>query len=329
VSLDDFELLRVIGRGSFGKVQLVCCKEDGKLYAMKSLRKDSLREAGQLEQTVIERNVLKQTSHPFLFCAHYAFQTSDKIFLVLDYVPGGELFARLREEQRFAESRARLYAAEILLALGHLHKQKIVYRDLKPENILVDQDGHLRITDFGLVKADMDVDSTTSTFCGTPEYIAPEMLQGRRYTKAVDWWSYGVVLYEMLSGLPPFYDENSNKMYRMAINDPVQFPEYFSAEAKDLIGRLLEKDPLRRLGAGDNDYLEIKTHHFFSSIDFDALMKREIVPEWKPVLSGDRDVRHFDPQFTDEQAAISFTQDSAVGPSLQVPDFTFRPGQPL
>jgi serine/threonine protein kinase len=328
VSVDDFELLRVIGRRSFGEVQLVRCREDGQLYAMKSLRKESLREAGQLEQAVVERNVLKQTSHPFLVCAHYAFQTSDKIFLILDYVPGGALFARLRDEQRFTESRARLYAAEILLGLGHLHKQGIIYRDLKPDNILVDQHGHLRITDFGMAKTDMEGDMTTATFCGAPDYIAPEMLQGRQYTKAVDWWSYGILLFEMLAGLPPFFDENSNKMYHMAIKDPVRFPDYFSAPAQDLITKLLEKDPAKRLGTGEADFVEIKAHPFFEPIDFDRLMKREIEPEWKPTLNGELDVSHFDRQFTGEQPGVSLTQETAIDQqSLQVPNFTFQPAR--
>jgi serine/threonine protein kinase len=223
--------------------------------------------------------VLTEVSHPFFGCAYYAFQTSDKVFLVLDYVPGGELFARLREEQRFSESRARIYTAEILLALGHLHDRGIVSRDMTPDNILLDQDGHLRITDFRLAKADMACDMTTATFCGTPGYIAPEMLQGKQYTRAVDWWSSGILLFEMISGMPPFYDENVNKIYHMAITEEVRFTGHFSQPAQDLIAKLLEKDPAKRLGSGDHDFVEIAAHPFFEAIDFDRAMKKEIEPE--------------------------------------------------
>jgi serine/threonine protein kinase len=290
ISIEDFEILREIERGSYGKVQLVRGIEDGRLYAMKSLLKASLLEAGQVEHAVVEANLLKQTSHPFLVGAHHAFQTADKLFLVLDYAPEGALFAQLRKEQRFAEPRARLYAAEVLLAIGHLHKQRVVYRDLKPENILVDAEGHLRIPVFGSVKTDMDAESTTGTFTSTPEYTAPEILQGRRYTAAVDWWSFGILLYEMLAGLTPFFDDNANRIYRQTINDPVQFPDYFSAEAKDLIAKLLEKDGANRLGAGESDDEPIKAHPFFASIDFDRLMKREITADWKPSIMGELDV---------------------------------------
>jgi serine/threonine protein kinase len=325
VSLEDFELLRVIARRSWGKVQLVRYIEDGRLYAMKSLRKAALLEAGQVENAVIEANLLKQTKHPFLVCAHHAFQTEDKLFLVLDYVPGGALFTQLRKEQRFAEPRARLYAAEILLGIGHLHKQHAVNRDLKPENILVDEHGHLRITDFRSVKTDMDADTTTSTFTGTPEYIAPEILQGRRYTAAVDWWSFGILLYEMLAGLTPFLDENVNRMYRHMIYDPVQFPDYFSAEAKDLIEKLLEKDPANRLGAGESDYEPIKAHPFFAPIDFDRLMKREIPAEWKPSIKGELDVGNLRQSVDEDAANVAVLPPSAAGNSLYVDGFSQGP----
>jgi serine/threonine protein kinase len=328
-TLDDFELIRVIGRGSYGKVQLVRSKLDQRLYAMKSLRKTALRDSGQLEQTMIERNVLLRTVHPFLVGAHFAFQTDTKIFLVLDYVPGGELFSRLREDQKFSESRTQLYSAEILLGLGFLHKQGFVYRDLKPENILVDRDGHLRLTDFGLVKTNMDSQAaTTTTFCGTPEYIAPEMLQGKPYTKAVDWWSFGILVYEMLCGIPPFYDDNSNKMYRMVMHDPVKYPDHLSLVARDLIGRLLEKDPAKRIGGGEEDYLEIKAHEFWSQLDWNALEKKEIEPEWKPMLKGETDTGNFDAEFTMERQGVSYEQPSMIGDgSVNLPGFTYAPSQ--
>jgi serine/threonine protein kinase len=328
VSLDDFELIRVIRRGLCGKMQLVRFKRDGKLYALKSLRKAALCEAGQLEQAIVERKVLTQTAHPFLVGAHYAFQTADKVFLVLDHVPGGSLLRRLREEQRFPEPRARLYAAEVLLGLGHLHAQDIIYRDLKPENILVDEHGHLRVTNFSLAKADLQ-GALTTTFCGTSEYMAPEIVHGKPYTRAVDWWSFGVLLFEMLSGTVPFFDPNSSLMFRMIVSDPVEFPGHLSEPARDLIGRLLEKDPGKRLGAGDADFAEVKRHRFFEAIDFERLMRREIEPEWKPTFNGATDVGHFQCDSTAELPEVSYNFDSVVGSSLQIMNFTFYRREPF
>jgi serine/threonine protein kinase len=324
VSAADFELLTVIGRGSYGKVQLVRCKLDRKLYAMKSLNKKDLLENDQLDQTMTERSVLVQTVHPFLVGAHYTFQDQNKFFLVLDYVPGGELFTRLREERLFPEPRARFYAAEILLGLGHLHSHGLVYRDLKPENILIDSDGHLRIADFGLVKTNMTkADDTTDTFCGTPEYIAPEMLQGGPYTRAVDWWSFGILIYEMLVGLPPFYDENQNRMYQMVVTQPVRFPESVSRPARDIIEKLLDKRPETRLGAGDEDFEEIQHHAFFFGTDWKALMKKEIEAPWKPGLRGDTDTSNFDREFTEEGPGHSMQPEAVLGGAIQLDGFTY------
>lgn len=317
IGVNDFDTIRVIGRGSYGKVQLVRCKVDGKLYAMKEMSKQLLEESEQIEQTLVEKRVLLQTVHPFLVGAHYTFQTTGTIFMVLDYVPGGELFGRLKEEGSFSEQRVRLYAAEILIGLGHLHSLKYVYRDLKPENILVDSDGHLKLTDFGLVKPKMDADSTTSTFCGTPEYIAPEMLQQQPYTKAVDWWSFGILVYEMLTGLPPFYDENVNKMYRMILSEPLTFPDSMSPEAQDLITQLLDRNPETRLGSSANDYEDIKKHPFFAPLDWDQVYKKQYTPEWKPTIKGETDTSNFDEEFTQEQTGHSFEDASMITAQTQ------------
>jgi serine/threonine protein kinase len=331
LSVDDFELIRVIGHCSYGKVRLVQSKADGRLFVMKSLRKADLKQQEQLAQVMVECDVLLRTVHPFLVGAHYAFQSHTKIFIVLDYVPGGELFSRLCAEQRFSERRTQMYAAEILLGLGFVHKQGFGYCHLKPENVLVDRDGHLRLTDFGLAKANMASQSdTTTTFCGTPEYIAPEMLLGKPYTKSVDWWSYGILVYEMLCGIPPFYDENSNTMYRMVINNAVQYPDHLSASARDLIGKLLEKDPSRRIGGGDGDSNEIKPHPFFNGIDWEALTNKQIEAEWKPPLAGDLDTKNFDEEFTKENAVVSFVDPSLIpAESINLPNFTYVPGTTL
>jgi serine/threonine protein kinase len=316
VSVDDFTILRVIGRGTYGTVQLVRNKQDQQLYAMKSMSKQLLAEYDQVTQTLVERDVLLKTVHPFLVGAHFTFQSDTKVFLVLDYVPGGELFARLKDERKFPESRARLYGAEILLGLGHLHSLGFVYRDLKPENILVDSEGHLRLTDFGLVKSKMNSGATTSTFCGTPEYIAPEMLNQKPYTKAVDWWSFGVLMYEMMIGVPPFYDENTNRMYNAILNAPIRFsPGSVSDDGQDLILRLLERDPAARLGSGESDFEEIKAHKFFAVLNFEEVTRKTIQPEWKPVINGDDDTSHFDSVFTEEKPTGHLEEADAIVPA--------------
>jgi serine/threonine protein kinase len=317
--IENFEIIRVIGRGTYGVVQLVRHRESHRLFAMKTMNKQMLADYQQVDQTLTERNVLLQTIHPFLVGAHYTFQTDSAIFLVLDYVPGGELFGRLKAEYTFSESRTRLYAAEILLGLGHLHSLGFVYRDLKPENILLDAQGHLKLTDFGLVKTVGGESGTTTTFCGTPEYIAPEMLRQLPYTKAVDWWSFGCIVYEMLVGLPPFYDENKNKMYRAIMQNELTFPEEVGVDAQDLIARLLNRDPHQRLGGGEADYREIQQHPFFAPLDWAAVASKAITPEWAPQLSEETDVSNFDAQFTaaatpswgDAHGAVDATTQSA------------------
>jgi len=213
VGKDDFELLKVIGKGSFGKVMQVKKKDDGQIYAMKVLRKEAIIARKQVDHTRAEKAILQKIEHPFIVKLNYAFQTEDKLYMVLDFVNGGELFFHLKKEGKFSEERVRLYSAEIALALHHLHSRDIVYRDLKPENILIDADAHICITDFGLSK-EIISDEVTHTFCGTPEYLAPEVLKGQGHGCPVDWWSLGTLIYEMLTGLPPFYSQNINIMYQ-------------------------------------------------------------------------------------------------------------------
>lgn len=314
ISIESFELLKVLGRGTYGKVQLVKKKDSGKIYAMKSMSKAKLAENDQLEQTLTEKEVLIQTKHPFLVSAHYTFQTDTKIFMVLDYVPGGELFGRLKEESYFEENRVRLYAAEILLGIGHLHSLGLVYRDLKPENILIDQRGHIRITDFGLAKNIGD-DGTTSTFCGTPEYIAPEMLQRQPYNKAVDWWSFGIIIFEMLTGLPPFYDGNVNTMYHAVLHSPVKFPSNMSQPARDLVTKLLDRDPTTRLGS--NGVEEVKQHPFFQDLDWDDVLEKKTLPEWVPQIQSAVDTSNFDGDFTQEPTGLTYEEASVISPETQ------------
>ena len=325
VSLNDFEFIKVIGRGSYGKVSLVRYKENGKLYAMKSMSKRLLAEDNNIHQILIEREVLLHNQHPFLVSAHFTFQTDAKVFIVLDYVPGGELFGRLKTEGRISESRARLYAAEILLGLQHLHKLGFIYRDMKPENILVDADGHLKVTDFGFAKNNITNErQTTNTFCGTPEYLAPEVLRQQPYTRSVDWWSFGVILFEMLSGIPPFFDSNPKKMYMGILFEPIQFPSYFSRKAIDLIMKLMDRDSTRRLGAGPTDAEEIKVHPFFEGLNWDDVMAKKTIPQWIPPMENPTDTSNFDQEFTAEPTAISFEDPSLIPADAQAAfvDFT-------
>lgn len=230
LTVDDFDLLKVLGRGSFGKVMLVKKKDDpsGTLYAMKTLRKSALVKRNQLAHTTTERIILQTIKSPFLVHLIYAFQTADKLYMVLDYMGGGELFFWLKRDKKFSEGRARLYAAEIALGIQALHNADIVYRDLKPENLLLDVEGHLKLTDFGLTKGNITgpgAEGGTKTFCGTPEYLAPEILENKGHGKAVDWWALGTFLFEMLTGLPPFYDTNVQRMYHKILHEPLRFPK--------------------------------------------------------------------------------------------------------
>lgn len=306
VGLKDFDLLTVIGRGSFGKVMKVRKKDTGEIFAMKVLRKDMVIRENMVNHTKSEKNILQQIKHPFIVTLRYAFQTKEKLYLILDFLSGGELFYHLKEDARFSEERSRFYAAEIGLAIGHLHQNDIIYRDLKPENAVLDKHGHVCLTDFGLAKTSISNETPTYTFCGTPEYLAPEILKGQGHGKAVDWWSLGVLLYEMLVGIPPFYSENINEMYDLILKAPLSFNDSISADAQDLLRGLLERDESKRLGSASFD--DIKNHSFFKNIDWDALYNRKLTPPFVPQLTSEEDHSYFDEEFTSERARDSFAQ---------------------
>lgn len=300
VKLEDFVMIKVIGKGSFGKVLLVRKRDTGLIFAMKVLRKENIIKRNQVEHTRTERHVLGYVRHPFIVGLNYAFQTADKLYFVLDYCAGGELFFHLGKVQRFPEPRARFYAAEITLAIEYVHNLDIIYRDLKPENVLLDENGHIRLTDFGLSKEGIQDDfSGANSFCGTPEYLAPEILNRSGHGRAVDWWSLGALLYEMLTGLPPFYCRDRDRLFEKIRKGDLSFPKYLSAEAKDLLGRLLERDPTRRLGTGPDDANEIKRHPFFREIQWDKLALGQVPPPWRPTFSGALDTSQFDREFTE------------------------------
>ncbi|DAZ94307.1 TPA: hypothetical protein N0F65_012076 [Lagenidium giganteum] len=331
VTVEDFDLLKVLGKGSFGKVMMVRKKDSGKIYALKTLRKAALIKRNQLLHTKTERNILQNIKHPYLTSLQYAFQTPDKLYLVMDYCGGGELFFWLKKDRRFSQQKARLFAAEIILALQALHTHDIIYRDLKPENILLDLEGHIRLTDFGLSKEAVSgagAAGGTKTFCGTPEYLAPEILENKGHGKAVDWWSLGTLIYEMLTGLPPFYDQNMQRMYDKILNAPLRFPSFMSAEAKDLLTGLLTRKVSDRLGSGPTDAEEIKAHAFFKGMDWEAIYRKEVVPEFKPPNRlGSIDTSNFDIEFTAEKpvdSVVTTTMSETQRNKAQFPGFTYN-----
>lgn len=322
VTLDDFELLCVIGRGSFGKVMKVRHKQTRQIYAMKVLRKDMIIKENMVSHTKSEKQILQDMKHPFIVSLKFAFQTEEKLYLVLDFLSGGELFFHLKEETKFSVERAKFYCAEIVLAIEHLHKHDIIYRDLKPENVVLNNQGHAVLTDFGLAKTSISNASPTYTFCGTPEYLAPEILKGQGHAKAVDWWSLGILLYEMLVGLPPFYSENINEMYELILKAPLKFPNFVPMEAQSLLRGLLEREEFKRLGAGPTDGAEIRAHPFFSNIDWDKLYKKDITPPFVPNIKDD-DTRYFDEEFVSERAIDSFADVIKDDDNVSFDDFNY------
>ena len=320
VTLKDFALCKVIGRGSFGKVYLVRKKtgsDKGQYYALKELKKKSVIERNQVEHTKAERMIMEKISNPFLMKLHYAFQDDIKLFFVMDFLTGGELFFHLKNEHKLDESRTRFYAGEITLGIGHLHKNNIIYRDLKPENILLDSEGHVRLTDFGLSKGGMGLGSTTETFCGTPEYLAPEIVKSVPHTKDVDWWSLGILIYEMLAGVPPFYSENANLMYKLIETAPLRFQDgtRWSPEVRSLITKLLCRESTRRLGAGPSDDMQIKAHEWFKTMDWDKLYAKKLPAPFKPSVTGADDTMYVHGDFLQEpvlphQAVMQISRDS-------------------
>ncbi|KAJ3439722.1 ribosomal protein S6 KINASE [Anaeramoeba flamelloides] len=310
VTLKDFQLLSVIGRGTYGKVMQVKHNETKEIYAMKILQKGMLAKEKQIKHTMSERNVLMRVKHPFLVKLHYSFQTLEKLYMILDYAPGGELFRRINDEGKLPIDCTRLYVAEIILALEHLHKMDIIYRDLKPENVLLDQGGHIKLTDFGLVKTDLHkkCGGKTRTFCGTPEYLAPEIILDKPYDETVDWWSLGILLYEMLVGVPPFYCELAEEVYELIIKSKLKIPFYVDDEAKDLIEQLLDRNPKTRLNIE-----EIKKHDFFINIDWEKVYNKEYEPDYIPKIESETDVCNFDEEFTEEVVVDSLVKVSAIG----------------
>ncbi|KAM8954415.1 RAC-beta serine/threonine-protein kinase isoform 1-T1 [Pelodytes ibericus] len=305
VTMNDFDYLKLLGKGTFGKVILVREKATGRYYAMKILRKKVIIAKDEVAHTVTESRVLQNTRHPFLTALKYAFQTSDRLCFVMEYANGGELFFHLSRERVFSEDRARFYGAEIVSALEYLHSRNVVYRDIKLENLMLDKDGHVKITDFGLCKEGITDGATMKTFCGTPEYLAPEVLEDNDYGRAVDWWGLGVVMYEMMCGRLPFYNQDHERLFELILMEEIRFPRTLSPEAKSLLAGLLKKDPKQRLGGGPNDAQEVMAHRFFSSINWQDVTQRLLTPPFKPQVTSEIDTRYFDDEFTAQSITVT------------------------
>ncbi|XP_026866068.2 serine/threonine-protein kinase N2 isoform X1 [Electrophorus electricus] len=300
LQMDDFRCISVLGRGHFGKVLLAEYKHTGKLYAIKALKKGDVVTRDEVDSLICEKRIfetINASSHPFLVNLHGCFQTCDHVCFVMEYSPGGDLMTHIHTSI-FTERQTRFYAACVLLGLEFLHQNKIVYRDLKLDNLLMDADGFVRIADFGLCKEGMGHGDRTSTFCGTPEFLAPEVLTDSTYTRAVDWWGLGVLIYEMLVGESPFPGDDEEEVFDSIVNDEVRYPRFLSPESASIMQKLLQKNPEKRLGAGEQDANEVKTHRFFQGLDWEALLAKRLRPPFLPSIKAPADVSNFDEEFT-------------------------------
>ncbi|CAH7679159.1 kinase-like domain-containing protein, partial [Phakopsora pachyrhizi] len=291
--LADFDLIRTLGTGSFGRVHLAKSRHNGRGYAIKVLNKQKVVTLKQVEHTNSEREMLATVRHPFLVNLWGTFADSYNLYMVMDFVSGGELFNLLRKSQRFPDPVAKFFGAEVALALDYLHCLDIVYRDLKPENILLGSDGHIKITDFGFAKLVPDI---TWTLCGTPDYLAPEIVQSKGYNKSVDWYALGVLIFEMLAGYPPFYceEESPMRLYEKIIAGKVRYPSYFNSSSKDLLKSLLTADLSKRFGNLANGSRDIFHHAWFAEVDWERLYRKQIPAPYVPSVTSEWDASNFD-----------------------------------
>lgn len=312
LSLEDFKFLAVLGRGHFGKVLLSEFRASGELFAIKALKKGDIVARDEVESLMCEKRILAavtRAGHPFLVNLFGCFQTPEHVCFVMEYSAGGDLMLHIHSDV-FSEPRAIFYSACVVLGLQFLHEHKIVYRDLKLDNLLLDTEGYVKITDFGLCKEGMGYGDRTSTFCGTPEFLAPEVLTDTSYTRAVDWWGLGVLLYEMLVGESPFPGDDEEEVFDSIVNDEVRYPRFLSTEAIGIMRRLLRRNPERRLGSSERDAEDVKKQPFFRTLGWDALLARRLPPPFVPTLAGRTDVSNFDEEFTGEAPTLTPPRDA-------------------
>uniref|UniRef100_UPI003AAFDD9E protein kinase C epsilon type isoform X2 n=1 Tax=Centroberyx gerrardi TaxID=166262 RepID=UPI003AAFDD9E len=314
-SLKDFSFIKVLGKGSFGKVMLAELKGTEEVYAVKVLKKDVILQDDDVDCTLTEKRILALARrHPYLTQLYCCFQTRDRLFFVMEYVNGGDLMFQIQRSRKFDEPRSRFYAAEVTSALMFLHRNGVIYRDLKLDNILLDAEGHCKLADFGMCKEGIINGVTTTTFCGTPDYIAPEILQELEYGASVDWWALGVLMYEMMAGQPPFEADNEDDLFESILHDDVLYPVWLSKEAVSILRAFMTKNPAKRLGCVVSQGCEeaIKTHPFFREIDWVLLEQRRVKPPFKPRIKTKRDVNNFDQDFTKEDPVLTPTDEAIV-----------------
>ncbi|XP_053456179.1 protein kinase C iota type [Nycticebus coucang] len=323
LGLQDFDLLRVIGRGSYAKVLLVRLKKTDRIYAMKVVKKELVNDDEDIDWVQTEKHVFEQASnHPFLVGLHSCFQTESRLFFVIEYVNGGDLMFHMQRQRKLPEEHARFYSAEISLALNYLHERGIIYRDLKLDNVLLDSEGHIKLTDYGMCKEGLRPGDTTSTFCGTPNYIAPEILRGEDYGFSVDWWALGVLMFEMMAGRSPFDivgssdnpDQNTEDyLFQVILEKQIRIPRSLSVKAASVLKSFLNKDPKERLGCHpQTGFADIQGHPFFRNVDWDMMEQKQVVPPFKPNISGEFGLDNFDSQFTNEPVQLTPDDDDIV-----------------
>lgn len=302
-SIGDFDMRATVGTGTFGRVRVVKIKgsQDRTPLALKIMKKSEVLRLKQVEHIKAETSILSKIEHPFIVNLLATFQDDARLFLLLEFINGGELFSHLRTEGRLPDSDAKFYAGEIVLAFAYLHGKNIIYRDLKPENLLIDSDGHIKVTDFGFAK---EVDDRTWTLCGTPEYLAPEIIQSKGHGRGVDWWALGILIFEMLAGYPPFLDETHFGIYQKVLAGRIEFPKHFDVKAKDLIKRLLTADRAKRFGCLKGGAEDIQKHKWYKGMDWHVLECRGVRPTFIPAVKAPDDTSMFEryPESTEGSA---------------------------